>query len=398
VLLDEVAAGTDPEEGSALAQALLARLARRAADGRDDALPELKEWASASDEVANAANELRSDSGRPLYRVDLGRPGTSHALRIAGVWGSTPTSCRMRVRGSRRSGCALPSSWPRRRLPSVRRPLSVARSPRPCVVRASGSRVGARALQTYALRGIACAGTRSRRRNASSPTRGPSSLRCARVAFRASRQARVGSGPRARRRDGTGDAGGACTRRPERAVARDRAARGRRSGGFGRRRARPRSCRSEATRPKWWARPASACGSRCPGSGPRESARPRSGTGGASPRDCAWRCLRPARRARLVGQEARERVRRLVDERRSRASIPCASCTGAAPAHCARPCAKSSRRTRSSTPRERRPTTGRRLLTSASGCGSVARARAVPRRAAGAAAATVIPDAANASA
>jgi DNA mismatch repair protein MutS2 len=84
VLLDEVAAGTDPEEGSALAQALVARLARQARlTVVTTHYPELKEWASASDHVSNAATSFDPDTGQPLYRVDLGRPGTSHALRIA---------------------------------------------------------------------------------------------------------------------------------------------------------------------------------------------------------------------------------------------------------------------------------------------------------------------------
>jgi DNA mismatch repair protein MutS2 len=84
VLLDEVAAGTDPEEGSALAQALVARLARQARlTVVTTHYPELKEWASATGDVANAATSFDPDTGEPLYRVDLGRPGTSHALRIA---------------------------------------------------------------------------------------------------------------------------------------------------------------------------------------------------------------------------------------------------------------------------------------------------------------------------
>jgi DNA mismatch repair protein MutS2 len=91
VLLDEVAAGTDPEEGSALAQALVARLARQARlTVVTTHYPELKEWASASDEVANAATSFDPDTGEPLYRVDLGRPGTSHALRIAERLGLDP--------------------------------------------------------------------------------------------------------------------------------------------------------------------------------------------------------------------------------------------------------------------------------------------------------------------
>jgi DNA mismatch repair protein MutS2 len=84
VLLDEVAAGTDPVEGAALAQALLSRLAGQARlTVATSHYPELKEWASATDGVANAATGFDAETHAPLYRVALGRPGTSHALQIA---------------------------------------------------------------------------------------------------------------------------------------------------------------------------------------------------------------------------------------------------------------------------------------------------------------------------
>ena len=84
VLLDEVAAGTDPEEGSALAQALVARLARQARlTVVTTHYGALKEWASATDGVENAATGFDPETDAPLYRIALGRPGTSHALRIA---------------------------------------------------------------------------------------------------------------------------------------------------------------------------------------------------------------------------------------------------------------------------------------------------------------------------
>ena len=84
VLLDELAAGTDPEEGSALAQALLARLVRQARlTVVTTHYPELKEWASASGEAVNGATGFDPETDEPLYRIALGRPGTSHALRIA---------------------------------------------------------------------------------------------------------------------------------------------------------------------------------------------------------------------------------------------------------------------------------------------------------------------------
>jgi DNA mismatch repair protein MutS2 len=84
VLLDEVAAGTDPEEGSALAQALVAHLVDQARlTVVTTHYGELKEWASADERVANAATGFDPDTYAPLYRIELGRPGTSHALRIA---------------------------------------------------------------------------------------------------------------------------------------------------------------------------------------------------------------------------------------------------------------------------------------------------------------------------
>ena len=84
VLLDEVAAGTDPVEGAALAKALLARLARQARlTVATSHYAELKEWASSTEGVANAATGFDPDTEEPLYRVALGRAGTSHALRIA---------------------------------------------------------------------------------------------------------------------------------------------------------------------------------------------------------------------------------------------------------------------------------------------------------------------------
>jgi DNA mismatch repair protein MutS2 len=84
VLVDEVASGTDPVEGSALAQALVARFAGQARlTIVTTHYPELKDWASARDDAANAATALDPESHEPLYRIALGRPGTSHALATA---------------------------------------------------------------------------------------------------------------------------------------------------------------------------------------------------------------------------------------------------------------------------------------------------------------------------
>jgi len=91
VLLDELASGTDPVEGSALAQALVARLTDQARLTLVTThYPELKEWASATEGVANAGTGFDPDTHEPLYRVALGRPGTSHALQIAERLGLEP--------------------------------------------------------------------------------------------------------------------------------------------------------------------------------------------------------------------------------------------------------------------------------------------------------------------
>ncbi len=105
VLLDELAAGTDPVEGSALAQALLARLAEQARLTLVTThYAELKEWASATNGVANAATGFDTETHAPLYRVALGRPGTSHALQIAerlGLDSSVVADARARIEPAR---------------------------------------------------------------------------------------------------------------------------------------------------------------------------------------------------------------------------------------------------------------------------------------------------------
>jgi DNA mismatch repair protein MutS2 len=91
VLVDEVASGTDPVEGSALAQALVERLSRQARlVVVTTHYPELKEWAGAHDGAANAATALDPETGEPSYRLTLGRPGISHALQTAERLGLDP--------------------------------------------------------------------------------------------------------------------------------------------------------------------------------------------------------------------------------------------------------------------------------------------------------------------
>ena len=84
ILVDEVASGTDPVEGAALAQALLEAFSQRA---RFTAVtthyPELKAWASVAEHAANASTAIDPATFEPLYRIVLGRAGTSYALETA---------------------------------------------------------------------------------------------------------------------------------------------------------------------------------------------------------------------------------------------------------------------------------------------------------------------------
>ena len=91
VLLDEVGAGTDPTEGSALAIALLQHLADRA--GLTMATThygELKALKYQDDRFENAAVEFDDASLSPTYRLLWGIPGRSNALAIASRLGLKP--------------------------------------------------------------------------------------------------------------------------------------------------------------------------------------------------------------------------------------------------------------------------------------------------------------------
>ena len=84
VLLDELGAGTDPSEGSALGMALLEHLHEQGCRTVVTThLSELKVFASRTAGVSNAAVEFDSETLEPTYRVLMGIPGRSNALRIA---------------------------------------------------------------------------------------------------------------------------------------------------------------------------------------------------------------------------------------------------------------------------------------------------------------------------
>jgi DNA mismatch repair protein MutS2 len=85
VLLDEVAAGTDPEEGAALAAAVLETLTRRGATVAVTTHYErLKEFATAEGgALENASVGFDFRAMAPTFRLTLGVPGASSALAVA---------------------------------------------------------------------------------------------------------------------------------------------------------------------------------------------------------------------------------------------------------------------------------------------------------------------------
>lgn len=91
VLLDELGAGTDPDEGAALAQAILEELAGRGALVLATThLEPLKAFASTHPKARNASVEFDSATLAPTFRLRYDRPGQSLALTIAARLGLAP--------------------------------------------------------------------------------------------------------------------------------------------------------------------------------------------------------------------------------------------------------------------------------------------------------------------
>ncbi len=84
VLLDELGAGTDPAEGSALARALLEAFRRRRCTAFVAThYPELKLYAHGTPGVRNASMEFDVETLAPTYHLIIGLPGRSNAFAIA---------------------------------------------------------------------------------------------------------------------------------------------------------------------------------------------------------------------------------------------------------------------------------------------------------------------------
>lgn len=83
-LADEIGAGTDPDEGAALGQAVIAALLERGATVvATTHHPALKAFAASHPATRNASVEFDQATLRPTYRLRLGIPGSSNALEIA---------------------------------------------------------------------------------------------------------------------------------------------------------------------------------------------------------------------------------------------------------------------------------------------------------------------------
>lgn len=104
VLLDELGTATDPEEGGALAVAILENLvARGTLTIVSSHLGALKNWAHNTDHARNASFRLSDVDRRPTYRLSLDMVGISEALVVAEQVG-IPSEVLERARSLRPEG------------------------------------------------------------------------------------------------------------------------------------------------------------------------------------------------------------------------------------------------------------------------------------------------------
>ena len=111
VVLDELGAGTDPDDGAALAQAVLEELAQRGALCiASTHLEPLKGFASTHPRARNASVEFDQERLAPTFRLVYDRPGQSYALAIGARLGLAPDADRARVRLSLGAAASAPGA------------------------------------------------------------------------------------------------------------------------------------------------------------------------------------------------------------------------------------------------------------------------------------------------
>ena len=82
-LIDEPGGGTNPDEGQALARAVVEKLLSTGCKGIVTThFTALKEFAYQTERIENAGMEFDSATLKPLYRIKIGMPGSSNALAI----------------------------------------------------------------------------------------------------------------------------------------------------------------------------------------------------------------------------------------------------------------------------------------------------------------------------
>ena len=88
VMLDELGAGTEPQQGAAIACGVLRDLQERgAAVIATTHLSEIIGYVHATSGMINAGMEYDAETYTPLYRLVSGEPGHSHAIEIARRYG-----------------------------------------------------------------------------------------------------------------------------------------------------------------------------------------------------------------------------------------------------------------------------------------------------------------------
>ena len=84
ILLDELGAGTDPDEGAALAVCITERIRRSGAKAIITThYGKLKEYSYSTAGVENASMDFNPETYEPTFHLIIGVPGTSNALQIA---------------------------------------------------------------------------------------------------------------------------------------------------------------------------------------------------------------------------------------------------------------------------------------------------------------------------